>query len=197
MARKKGGLGGARAEIDRIDATLLRLLNRRASIVAAVHVRKTRRGDAVYDRARTDAILDRLLRLNKGPLRDEQVRKLFTFLLHHFALEHRPPARRRPPAPPLLLAEARPGADPDAVRRICDRHGLRLLLRGAAPAGIADARDPSTRKEAVLGALAAGARGALLAISGDEDEEALADLCHRAKLFCLALRPWPGAGGGR
>ncbi len=177
---KKGGLGGARAEIDRIDARLLRLLNERAAIVQRIHQGKTRRGERVYDALRSDAILDRLARLNKGPLRDEQVRELFTFLLHHFALEHRP--RARPPKPPLLLAGAAPGADLAAVRRLCARHGLRLLSR--------------RRGKRARGPFAL-ANGAILEVSGREDDEALADLCHRAKLFRLALRPWPGAGGRR
>jgi len=181
--RRKGGSGGlerARAEIEKIDAGLLRLLNRRASIVARIHRGKARRGGPIYDAARTDAILARLLRLNKGPLRGEQVRELFAFLLHHFALDHRP--GRRPPKPPLLLAAAAPGADRGAVGRTCLRHGLTLLPRG--------------RGERVRDALAL-AKGGVLRLKGDEDDEALADLCRRAKLFCLALRPWPGAGGGR
>lgn len=183
---KRGGLGGARARIDRIDAGLLRLLNERAALVAEVHATKKRRGRRIYDAPRTDAILDRLFRLNMGPLRREQVREIFTFLLHHFALEHRP--ARRPPKPPLLLAGAAPGADLAAVRRICDRHGLRLL---------SSARGKRVDARATGKALSALAKGAILRISGHEDDEALADLCHRAKLFCLALRPWPGAGGRR
>jgi chorismate mutase len=185
MARKKGGLGGARAGIDRIDATLLRLLNRRASIVAAVHARKARRGEAVYDRARTDAILGRLLRLNKGPLRDEQVIGLFTFLLHHFALGHRPEG---PPEPPLFVAELAPGADPAILRR----HGIGRFRRGRRRKDLVDARDPATRRAKVLLGILEGARGAILRLSADEDDEALAALCYRAKLLGLALR-----GGGR
>ncbi|MFI5403986.1 MAG: hypothetical protein ACHQ1G_13690 [Planctomycetota bacterium] len=99
------------------------------------------------------------------------MRELFTFLLHHFALDHRP--GRRPPKPPLLLAVAAPGAERAAVRRLCARHGLKLLSRG--------------RGKRAPDALAL-ARGAVLALSGKEDDEALADLCHRAKLLGLALR---------
>jgi len=181
--RRKGGSGGlerARAEIEGIDAGLLRLLNRRAAIVARIHRAKARRGRPIYDAARTDAILARLSRLNRGPLRDEQVEELFTFLLHHFALDHRP--GRRPPKPPLLRAVAAPGAERTAVRRMCARHGLTLVSRG--------------RGTRAPGALAL-AKGAALRLSGDEDDETLADLCRRAKLFCLALRPLPRAGGGR
>jgi chorismate mutase len=178
--RKKGGFGGLRLEIGRIDAALLRLLNRRARIVARIHAKKARDGVSIYDAQRTDAILARVLGLNRGPLRDEQVRELFTFLLHHYALEHRP--ARRPPKPPRLLARAAPGAEPAAVRRLCARHGLKLLPRGRGRRGLAPF---------------ALAKGLVLAVRGDEDDEALADLCHRAKLISLALRPWPGAGRGR
>jgi len=190
MGRKRGsGGGGERARIDRIDASLLRLLNRRAAIVLALHATKVRRGRPIYDAARTDAILDRLLRLNRGPLREEQVLALFTFLLHHFALGHRP---GRPPEPPLFVAEAAPGSDRTRVARILVRHGIGTF-RGDG-AGLVDAR---RSRKAVLKGLAAGAKGAILRVSDQEDEEALADLCYRAKLFCLALRPLPGAGGGR
>jgi chorismate mutase len=185
--RKKGGLGGARAEIGRIDAGLLRLLNRRAAIVRKLHARKAREGSPFYDAPRTDAILDRLLRLNKGPLRDGQVLALFTFLLHHFALGHRPGP---PPEPPLFLAEIMPGTDP----RILRRHGIRRLRKGRPPKDLVDARDPATRAVRVLSGLLTGARGAVLRITAEDDDEALADLCYRAKLLCLALRR---AGGGR
>lgn len=179
---KKGGLGGARRTIDRIDGGILSLLNRRAAIVKRVHARKVRRGEAIYDPERTLAILDRLLRLNRGPLRDEQVLAIFSFLLHHFALGHRPGL---PPEPPLFLAELAPDADAAVLRR----HGMRRL-RGRVPKGLVDGR---SRRSRVLDGLAAGARGAVLRISKGEDEEALADLCYRAKLLWLALR----AGGGR
>jgi len=186
--RRKGGPGGiapARKAIERIDAGLLRLLNRRAKLVAAVHARKTRAGTPIYDAARTDAILDRLVRLNRGPLREEQVLALFGFLLHHFALGHRP---GRPPDPPLLLAELAPGAD----RALLRRHGLTPFRKSLAK-GLVDARAKRTRAKRVLDGLMGGARGAILRLSPGEDDEALADLCYRAKLLVLAL----GAGGGR
>lgn len=264
------GLEEARARIGRIDASLLRLLNQRASVVEALHERKVKRGERVYDTARSDAILDRLLRLNKGPLRDEQVREIFTFLLHHFALEHRPGGR--PPEPPLFFAgpDAPAGAerllrtaltlrrhglrylrlpapaeasDLGSARQLCDEHGLRLVLPAAddvaAVAALADVveaapglrglaacgraillaggteRDAEALRragarevfvsghapgalagpcepEALVAALAAGAPGGLLVLKEDADEEALADLCHRATRIRLALRPWRG-----
>lgn len=289
------GLPEDRARIEEIDAELLHLLNRRARIVAGLHARKTEAGRPIYDAARTDAILDRLVRLNEGPLREEQVRELFTFLLQHFALEHRPPppavAGIGVPGPPLLVGAPEPAAPlPSAAarlrrhgigflrvdaaraaeaREVCTAHGLELvvavateaearkaatvadiveappavaarggcgpavllapgtpadaeaaraagattvLVRGPAggddrwiaPLGgaalaLADVRplgnDPHGRRAALLGALAAGAHGALLAIGADEDDEELADLAYRAGRLCLALRAWPGATG--
>lgn len=184
---KKGGLGGERAAIERIDRDLLRLLNRRAAVVAKLHARKAKEGRPFYDARRTDAILDRLLRLNKGPLLDGQVLALFTFLLHHFALGHRP---GRPPEPPLFVAELAPGADPAMLRR----HGIRRRRGGRLPKDFVDARARATRDAVVLAGILGGCRGAVLRIRRDEDDEALADLCYRAKLLCLALRR---AGGGR
>jgi chorismate mutase len=185
--RKQGGLGGARAEIEGIDADLLRLLNRRAAIVSKLHARKAKAKEPFYDPARTDAILDRLLRLNKGPLREEQVLALFTFLLHHFALGHRP---GRPPDPPIFLAEVAPGTGKAILRR----HGIRPYRGRRLPRDFVDARDATTRVPVVLVGLLQGARGAVLRIQKDDDDDGLAELCYRAKLLCLALRR---AGGGR
>jgi chorismate mutase len=147
-------LGRDRARIEAIDAQLLRLLNRRAAIVRALHGRKARSGRAVYDARRTDAILDRLLRLNRGPLDAGQLLALFVPILHHFALEHRPGARA--PAPLFVGAVGRaglaraaarlrrhgiaylrlPAATPGA-RRLCDAHGLKLVLPASSRAGVA------------------------------------------------------------
>lgn len=194
---KDRGLGGRRREIDRIDAALLRLLNRRAAIVARLHAGKVRRGEPVYNPARTLAILDRVVRLNRGPLTDAQALAIFAFLLHHFALGHRPSAKLPPPPPPLFLVEPAKGADVGALRRLCRRHGLRLH-KGRVPRDLADARDPRTAVPDVLQGLLSGRRGAVLRLSGEEDDEALAALFYRANLLCLALRPWRGEpGGGR
>lgn len=293
------GLTEARGKIERIDARLLTLLNLRARIVAGLHARKAEAGRPAYDALRTDQILDRLLRLNRGPLRDEQVLELFTFLLQHFALEHRPARGAQDAGAPVVIADpVRPDAleplaqrmrrhgirhlrvDAAAARRLDARHGLRLVVPAAAPAevravadladvveaagepdaamaaalagcgrpvllcggtpaavarlrdaGVRDvlasgsvggegtdfrgiaalagvagaladlrglARSADLRRAALLGALAAGARGAIVALHVDEDDEALADLLYRSVRLCHALRAWPGAHrGGR
>ena len=191
---KNGGLGGARKEIDRIDTALLRLLNRRAAIVSKVHVEKARRGEAIYNPERTLAILNRLLRLNKGPLRNDQVLGIFSFLLHHFALGHRPSKKLPPPGPPVFLVEAAPGADRGALRRLCRRHGMKLVAKRGIPRDFVDARDAPAR---LLVGLLQGAKGAVLRLSGREDDEGLAALCYRANLLCLALRPWRSEPGGK
>jgi hypothetical protein len=144
---------------------------------------KARRGEPRYDPERTTAILDRLLRLNRGPLLDEHVVALFSFLLHHFAHGHRPGPL---PVLPVLLAELAPGADP----RILRRHGLRRA-GGRPRKGFVDARDPATRREKMLLGFLQGAKGAVLRLFPDEDEGDLAALCHRAKLLGLAVR-WRG-----
>jgi len=287
------GLREAREKIERIDARLLALLNLRARIVAGLHARKAETRRPAYDAARTDAILDRLLRLNRGPLRDEQVRELFSFLLQHFALEHRPAGRAEAPAAPLVIAD--PGCPPALepvvlrmrrhgigyvrleaadARRAGAARGLKLVVPAATPdvvgpvAEIADvveaqggldeamlaalagcgrpvllpqgtlaaaaalrgagasevivsgdatdfrwvpplagvaraladvrnlAHDAGLRRAVVLGALAAGAAGAIVALRDDEDDEALADLLYRSVRLGLALRSWPGAHRG-
>jgi chorismate mutase len=128
------GLPEDRARIEEIDGEMLHLLNRRARIVAALHARKTAAGTPIYDAERTDAIVERLVDLNEGPLRGEQVRELFTFLLQHFALEHRPPAPPTTPVPPILVGTPADGAPLGPVARRIRRQGFDFLRVDAAAA---------------------------------------------------------------
>lgn len=70
-----------RAEIDRIDQELLRLLNLRAHAVAEIGRDKRRRNVPVYDLERESTVLLRLRRANPGPLDDCGVLRIFRRIL--------------------------------------------------------------------------------------------------------------------
>lgn len=115
------GLDLLRARIDRIDARILRLLNERADLVSTIFVQKQAAGVPRFDRHRTEQMLDRLVRLNRGPLDDAAVRRLFTLLLSHFAFEHDRAAPEtesngEPPAEPAMIATM-PPAIPERSKR--------------------------------------------------------------------------------
>jgi len=77
-----------RAKIDRIDAQLLSLLNRRARLAIAVGERKSGQKRAAYAPEREKRILQRLIRLNDGPLTGDSVRSIFREVISHcLALE--------------------------------------------------------------------------------------------------------------
>ncbi len=71
-------LEALRARIDRIDERLIRLLNRRATLAVQVGRAKAQHGQvSKYAPEREKRILQRLARLNGGPLRPQTVRTIF------------------------------------------------------------------------------------------------------------------------
>lgn len=66
-----------RVEIDKIDAELLRLLNRRAEIAVRVGESKRVAGLSVLNRGRERDVIARARAANRGPLDDEAVERLF------------------------------------------------------------------------------------------------------------------------
>jgi chorismate mutase-like protein len=78
----KNELAGWRAQIDEVDRDILRLLSRRARLVAEVGELKRESGRAVYDPLREADILARMRRENPGPFSDEAVARLFTAIIH-------------------------------------------------------------------------------------------------------------------
>jgi len=90
-----------RQRVDCIDSQILALLNARAAVVRDIYDLKQRTGTPRLDRARTDAILDRLVAHNTGPLAPQDVRALFTPVLAYFVERYQPadPAGTSPDAP--------------------------------------------------------------------------------------------------
>src|SRR5271157_5903380 len=72
-------LGNIRESIDAIDARIHALLNERAQLAQLVGISKTKSGKAVdfYRPEREAEVLRRALKRNKGPLRDEEIARLF------------------------------------------------------------------------------------------------------------------------
>jgi chorismate mutase-like protein len=66
-----------RAEIDSIDAELLRLLNKRASLVMEIGRLKLRAGVPFYDPTREQNILARANQINIGPMDKRAITKIF------------------------------------------------------------------------------------------------------------------------
>ena len=70
-----------RRRIDALDERLLDLLNERCGCSVAIGAVKRRLGLRVYDPAREAEIVRLMLDRNRGPLKDEAVRRLFERIL--------------------------------------------------------------------------------------------------------------------
>ncbi len=66
-----------RKTIDRLDAAILQLLNQRTHHVLEIGKLKRKGGEEVYAPYRERAVLDRVCRLNKGPLTSEALRAIY------------------------------------------------------------------------------------------------------------------------
>jgi len=70
-----------RIKIDFLDRKLLTLLNQRLRIAPEIRKIKKEMGKKIYDPKREKEILDRLKRKNKGPLKDEDLKKIFRMIM--------------------------------------------------------------------------------------------------------------------
>lgn len=70
-------IGSWRAKIDVLDEILVHLLNRRAEYALEIGKIKKRRGMPVYSSERETFILKEVQAVNKGPLKNEAVKRLF------------------------------------------------------------------------------------------------------------------------
>ena len=84
MSGYESELGALRQRVDAIDVQLLALLNARAAVVSDIYALKERHAAPRFNRARTDAILERFVSENRGPLSAGDVRGLFAPLLSFF-----------------------------------------------------------------------------------------------------------------
>ena len=85
-----------RKQIDRMDAQIVRLLNRRIGIARRIGVLKRRAGDHWIDPQRERAILSRLRRANRGPLTSAGLRAIYRqIFLNTRAIQQTLSRRRR------------------------------------------------------------------------------------------------------
>lgn len=66
-----------RQAIDRLDAEIVRLLNARTKHVLEIGELKRRSGDEIYAPHREKAVLDKVCRLNDGPITDGSLRSIY------------------------------------------------------------------------------------------------------------------------
>lgn len=70
-----------RAEIDRIDEKLVKLLNRRASTALEIGSFKKEKDLDVTDEEREETVLNQVKELNDGPFSDQQIERIFEQLI--------------------------------------------------------------------------------------------------------------------
>lgn len=70
-----------RKALDLINQKLLTLLNQRLRITLEIGKVKKEMGKKIYDTEREKEILDRLKRKNRGPLKEKDLRKIFTTIM--------------------------------------------------------------------------------------------------------------------
>jgi len=70
-----------RKKLDLINEKLLTLVNQRLRISLEIGKVKKEMGKKIYDREREKETLDRLKRKNRGPLKEEDLRKIFATIM--------------------------------------------------------------------------------------------------------------------
>lgn len=70
-----------RKKIDHIDQRLLTLLNERLAIALEIGRIKRERGEKIYNPKREEEVLKRLKAINQGPLREEDLKKIFKTIM--------------------------------------------------------------------------------------------------------------------
>jgi len=70
-----------RKKIDELDAKLVELLNERSRCAAEIGKVKRKSGEPIFSPRREREILERVQKLNRGPLGNEAVRRLFERIL--------------------------------------------------------------------------------------------------------------------
>jgi len=74
-------LNKLREKINLLDQKLLTLLNQRLCIALEIGKIKKKMGKKIYDPKREKEILERLKRKNKGFLKEEDLKKIFTMIM--------------------------------------------------------------------------------------------------------------------
>lgn len=70
-----------RREIDRVDEKIVRSLNERATLVVKIREVKRRANIPLYDPQREEEIFEHLFEVNKGPLFDDDIKRIYEEIL--------------------------------------------------------------------------------------------------------------------
>jgi chorismate mutase/prephenate dehydratase len=96
---KDAGLAGLRAQIDALDRDLVGLMNRRAEVAREIGHLKSSAGQATYDPAREEMVLERVTSSNAGPLSNDSLKAIYRELIsgsraieQHLRVAHLGPA---------------------------------------------------------------------------------------------------------
>ena len=96
---KPAGLASVRAQIDRVDRELVALMNARAELARQIGHIKRSSGQATYDPAREETVLERVAAANEGPLADDSLKAIYRELIsgsraieQHIRVAHLGPA---------------------------------------------------------------------------------------------------------
>lgn len=73
----KKGLEPLRKKIDKIDSELVALLNERAQLSSAIGEEKIKKNKAIYSPHREKEVLERIKKLNKGPMTEEGFQAIY------------------------------------------------------------------------------------------------------------------------
>ncbi len=75
--RTAKSLAGMRAQIDKLDLQILKLVNDRAGVAAEIGKLKNDHGSEVFSPAREEEVLKNVVEANKGPLDENTIRAIF------------------------------------------------------------------------------------------------------------------------
>jgi chorismate mutase len=70
-----------RREIDQVDEKIVRSLNERAGLVVKIREAKRKASIPLYDPQREEEIFEHLFRVNKGPLFDDDIKRIYEEIL--------------------------------------------------------------------------------------------------------------------
>jgi 3-deoxy-7-phosphoheptulonate synthase/chorismate mutase len=80
--KEGASLQDLRQEIEEINQEILERLSRRAEVVIRIREHKDAQGEPLFDPEREQAMIEALVRLNRGPFSDETIRRLFMEIFH-------------------------------------------------------------------------------------------------------------------
>lgn len=72
-----------RNEIDKIDESIVKLLNKRAEVVIKIKKLKEKNNVPLYDAKREEDLINNIVKYNKGPLYNDNIIQIFESILRN------------------------------------------------------------------------------------------------------------------